>query len=178
MKKLLEHRRAVLRALSASLLIVAWTVPAWAQSNVAVINFQNALLDTADMQKQSMELEAKYKPRQEELQNLSQELEEIQRKLQSATGTELATLQADGQRKQRTAQRMSEDLQSDVEFDRQNILNEASVRMRDVINALRVEKEIDVIIDGGSVLAASALIDLTAEATRAYDAKHPANPAN
>ncbi len=175
MKKLLEHRRAVPRALTAVLLIAAWAAPSRAQTKVAVINFQNALLNTADMQEQSAELEAKYKPRQEELQNLSQELEEIQRKLQGATGTELATLQADGQRKQRTAQRMTEDLQSDVEFDRQNILNEASVRMRDVINALRVEKEIDVIIDAGGVLAASALIDLTAEATRAYDAKHSPN---
>ena len=175
MKKLLVLRRSAQCALAAFLSIFAWTAPASAQTNVALINFQNALLNTADMQKQSLELEAKYKPRQEELQSLSQELEEIQRKLQSATGTELATLQADGQRKQRTAQRMSEDLQSDVEFDRQNILNEASVRMRDVINALRVEKEIDMIIDGGSVLAASALIDLTAEATRAYDEKHPAN---
>lgn len=175
MKKLHKHRRSALRALAAVLLIVTWTVPSWAQAKVAVINFQNALLNTADMQKQSTELEAKYKPRQDELQSLSQELEEIQRKLQGATGTELATLQADGQRKQRTAQRMTEDLQSDVEFDRQNILNEASVRMRDIINALRVEKEIDLIIDAGSVLAASALIDLTAEATRAYDEKHPAN---
>ena len=70
---------------------------------------------------------------------------------------------------------MSEDLQSDVEFDRQSILSAASVRMRDVIRELRVEKQIDLIVDGGGVLAHSALIDLTAEATQAYDAKHPAN---
>ena len=84
-------------------------------------------------------------------------------------------LQADGQRKQRSAQRMSEDLQSDVEFDRQNILTAASARMRQVISDLRVAQGVDLIVEGSGVLAADPLIDLTAEATQAYDAKHPAN---
>ena len=146
-----------------------------AQTKVAVISFQNALLETADMKKQSAELEAKYKDRQDELTELSAELQEIQAQLATVTGAGAQELQIEGQRKQRTAQRLTEDLQSDVEFDRQNILNGASVRMRDVIQDLRTERGLDLIIDGGSILAASALIDLTADATRAYDEKHPAN---
>ncbi len=47
--------------------------------------------------------------------------------------------------------------------------------MREVIRDLRIDKGIDLIVDGGSVLAHNALIDLTTEATQAYDAKHPAN---
>lgn len=161
--------------LAATLLLCATPGQSDAQTKLAVVDFQGALLNTADMQKQSAELEAKYQGRQDEIARLSEELQEIQTKLQSAQGAEAQGLQLEGQRKQRTAQRLSEDLQSDVEFDRQNILAGASARMRDVVRDLRMEKQVDVIVDAGGVLAHSALIDLTAEATQAYDAKHPAN---
>ena len=161
--------------LATALLLCAWPSQSDAQTKVAVIDFQKALLDTADMQKESAALESKYQGRQDEIARLSEELQEIQTKLQSAQGAESQRLQHDGQRKQLSAQRQSQDLQSDVEFDRQNILAGASARMRNIIRELRMEKQIDLIVDGSSVLAHNALIDLTAEATQAYDARHPAN---
>ena len=167
--------RLPLRLLAPALLLGSMPGAAVAQAQIAVIDFQTALLNTADIKKESAALEAKYRDRQEEIQRLSTELEGIQAKLQTATGDEANALQNEGQRKQRTAQRLSEDLQSDVEFDRQNILGSASARMREVIRDLRIDKGIDLIVDGGSVLAHNALIDLTTEATQAYDAKHPAN---
>jgi len=161
--------------LAPAALLCAWPSQLAAQTKVAVINFQEALLSTADMQKESAALEAKYQDRQEELNVLSVELQELQTKIQGATGAELAQLQAEGQRKQIRAQRMTEDLQSDVEFDRQNILTAASGRMREIVQSLRAEKGFDLIVDSSSVLASDPLIDLTAEATQTYDAKHPAN---
>ncbi len=166
--------RLYLWMLASALFLSAGPGQLIAQTQIAVIDFQNALLRTADMQKQSAELEARYRGRQEELERLSVELQEIQTKLQGATGDEAARLQNEGQRKQRSAQRLSEDLQSDVEFDRQNILSTASIKMREIIRDLRMEKQIDLIVDGTSVLAHSALLDLTTEATQAYDAKFPA----
>ena len=167
-------RRHSLLLVSAALLC-AWPAHLAAQAKVAVINFQEALLSTADMKKESAALEAKYQSRQDELNTLSAELQEIQTKVQTASGADLPRLQAEGQRKQITAQRLTEDLQSDVEFDRQNILTAASGRMREIVQSLRVEKGFDIIVDSSGVLAADPLIDLTAEATQAYDAKHPAN---
>ena len=161
--------------LAAAALLCAWPGQLAAQSKVAVVNFQEALLATADMKKESAALEAKYKSRQDELNALSQELQSIQVKVQTASGAELARLQSEGQRKQITAQRLTEDLQSDVEFDRQSILAAASGRMREIVQSLRVEKGFDLIVDASSVLATDPLINLTAEATQAYDAKHPAN---
>ena len=167
--------RTRLLLLAPAALLCAWPSQLAAQTKVAVINFQEALLSTADMKKESAALEAKYQDRQAELNVLSAELQELQNKIQGATGGELAQLQADGQRKQIRAQRMTEDLQSDVEFDRQNILTAASGRMRVIVQSLRVENGLDLIVDSSSVLAGDPLIDLTAEATQAYDAKHPAN---
>ena len=161
--------------LFAAIVLCAWPGGAAAQSKVAVIDFQTALLNTADMKKESEALSAKYADRQSELEALSTELQEISTRLPGLQGDEAARLQAEGQRKQREAQRLNEDLQADVEFDRQNILSAASGRMREVIRELRGTKGVDLIVDGSSVLASDPLIDLTAEATQAYDAKHPAN---
>ncbi len=167
--------RAKLWVLVPVLWLCAGSIELMAQTKVAVVDFQTALLNTADMKKESAALEAKYADRQQELEALSAELAEIQAKLRTAQGQEAASLQAEGQRKQRSAQRLTEDLQADVEFDRQNILSAASGRMREVIRALRSEKGVDLIVDISGVLASDPLIDLTAEATQAYDAKHPAN---
>lgn len=160
---------------AAALCAVALPQQAAAQTKVAVVDFQTALLNTAEIQKKAAELEAKYKPRQDEIEQLSQELQEIQTKLQSAAADQAQSIQAEGERKQRRAQRLSEDLQSDVEFDRQGILAAAGSQMRAVIQALRTEKEVDLIVDISGVLAFDAAIDLTQAATAAYDAKHPAN---
>ena len=51
-------------------------------ARVAVVNFQNALLATDDMQARSKELESKYAPRRDELEKRAQELQDLQRKLQ------------------------------------------------------------------------------------------------
>lgn len=160
---------------AAALCAAALPQQAAAQTKVAVVDFQTALLNTAEMQKEAADLEAKYKPRQDEIEQLSQELQEIQTKLQAAAADQAQALQADGERKQRRAQRLSEDLQSDVEFDRQGILTAAGSRMRAVIQSLRSEKEVDLIVDIGSILAFDTAIDLTQAATAAYDAKYPAN---
>ncbi len=157
-----------------ALCAIALPPQAVAQTKIAVIDFQAALLSTAEIQKKAAALEAKFKPRQDEIEQLSKELQEIQTKLQTASAADGPALQADGERKQRRAQRISEDLQSDVEFDRQNILNAAGGQMREIVQALRTEKAVDLIVDISSVLAFDTAIDFTEAATAAYDAKYPA----
>ena len=159
----------------AALCAVALPQQAAAQTKVAVVDFQTALLNTAEIQKKAAELEAKYKPRQDEIEQLSQELQEIQAKLQSAAADQAQSIQVEGERKQRRAQRLSEDLQSDVEFDRQGILAAAGSRMREIVQTLRTAREVDLIVDIGGVLAFDTVIDLTQAATAAYDAKYPVN---
>ena len=62
-----------------------------------------------------------------------------------------------------------------MEFDRQGILAAAGSRMREIVQTLRTEREVDLIVDIGGVLAFDTVIDLTQAATAAYDAKYPAN---
>jgi Skp family chaperone for outer membrane proteins len=160
-------------ALAAVCLLIS-AAPGLAQAKIGIVDFQQALLATAEMQKEASKLEQKYKPDQDKLQALSQELQTIQTKLQSAQGEEAAKLQAEGQEKQVDAQRLTEDLQTDIDFDRQQILEGGSQRMRTVINELRASKGLDLIVDVTSTLSFNSALDLTTEATAAYDAKHPA----
>ena len=138
-------------------------------SKVGVIDFQFALMGTAEMQAKSKELEAKYKPRQDELAQLSKELQDLQEKLQSAGGNEALNLQNQAQRKQREAQRKQEDLQSDFEYDRNEILQSGARAMRDVISKLAEEKGLDIVVDVTNTLFVKPSLDLTAAATEAYN---------
>ena len=45
--------------------------------------------------------------------------------------------------------------------------------MREIVQSLRTEKGMDLIVDISSVLAFDTVIDLTQAATSAYDAKYP-----
>ncbi len=115
--------RLPLRMLAPALLLGSMPGAAVAQAQIAVIDFQTALLNTADMKKESAALEAKYRDRQEEIQRLSTELEgDPGQAPDRDPGTRPTRCRTKVSGKQRTAQRLSEDLQSDVEFDRQNIL--------------------------------------------------------
>ena len=156
-------------------LAVWMAAPAVGQTKVALVDFQQALLATADMRQKAADLEAKFKPRQEELDTLAGELQQIQSQLQTATGANAQTLQADGQRKQREAQRLSEDLQSEIDFERNGILQKGAAQMRDVLQQLRESKGVDLIVDRASALAFADALDITSEATAAYDAAHPVN---
>jgi len=143
-----------------------------AQLKVGVVNFQQALLATAEMQKEAGKLEAKFAPRQDQIEKLSTELEEIQKRMQTADEAEAQKLQLDGQRKQRDAQRLSEDLQSDVEFERNTILQGGSRKMRDIIQQLAVEKGLDMVVDVSSTIYFKDALDVSKEATAKYDASY------
>ena len=70
-------------------------------------------------------------------------------------------------------QRLSQDLQEDVDNVRNEILAGAGRRMQEVIRKLADERGFDVIVDSGSTLFFKAALDLTQDATAAYDKAYP-----
>src|SRR5579883_881150 len=66
-----------------------------AQTKIGVVNFQKAILDTAEIKKASTDLQNKYKPRQDALDKAQRELNDIQTQLQSAGGKLSAQGEAD-----------------------------------------------------------------------------------
>jgi outer membrane protein len=106
---------------------------------------------------------------QADLQSIEQQLNSGKLNQQAA-----ADLQAQGQRKQRDAQRLSDDLQADFDRDRQEILGKASQKMQAVITKLAEEIGLDIIVDSSQTLYFKPALDLTADATTAYNKANPA----
>ena len=148
------------------------------QVKVAVINFQNAVLGTADIQKALRDLSAKFKPRQDALQKGQQDLADIQTQLSSSQGklssAGEADLQARGQRKQTQLQRMSDDLQADIEAERDDAVRKASTRMQELLKKIAEEKGLDLIVDSAAAPYVKSGIDITDQVVAAYDKAYPA----
>ena len=143
-------------------------------TRVAVVNFQEALLATDEMQAKGKELESKFVPRRDELARRAQELQDLQREMQAAEGAAVLSLQSELQRKQRDAQRMQEDFQADAEFERTEILGEGAQMMRSVIAELAAAKGLDIVVDISNTLFVKPVLDLSGEATAAYNRKKQA----
>ena len=167
---------AHLFVLTAATVVLGGT--AAAQIKVGVISMQQAVLQTAEIKKASAELEAKYKPRQQEMEKVQRELSGIQQQLQTNAGkltpAAEADLNAQGQRKQRELQRMDDDLKADVNTDRNEILSNAGRKMREIVQKLAADKGLDVIVDEQSALFFKPALDLTNDAIAAYDKAYPA----
>jgi outer membrane protein len=158
-----------------TLLLLATLAAASAQVKIAVINVNNAILETAEIKKAQTDLTEKYKPRQSKIEELQKEITDLQAKLQGgklAPGTE-QDVQLTGQRKQRELQRLVDDLQADADKDRNEILQRAGGHMHDVVQKLATEKGYDVVIEMASTLAFKPTLEITKEAVVAYDKAYP-----
>ncbi len=148
-----------------------------AQVKIAVIDAHAALAETAEIRKTQSQIEAKYKSRQDEILKLRKELESIQQQLSlgdKLTPQAQSELRNEGNRKQRQYQSLSEDLQADIEREQTAIFSKGSERMRQVLSKLADEKGLDAIIDADAMIFFRPALDVTKEATAAYDKAYPA----
>jgi outer membrane protein len=143
---------------------------------VSIINMQRAVLATDEITKASKDMATKFKPRQDQLEQLQKEMATIQAQLQGSqvTPAQQADLTAEGQRKQREAQRISEDLQADVERERTEILQRASQRMGEVVKKLAEDKGLDMVVDTTTAVFFKPALEVTEEAVAAYNKTYPA----
>jgi outer membrane protein len=162
--------------LAAAVLCPATTL--LAQAKVAIVNIQKAVIETAEIKKAQGEMEAKYRPRQAQMEKLQGEIRQVQQQLQSMAGKLTPSAEQDlniqAQRKQKELQRLGEDLQADVDRERNEILGKTSQRMQGVVKKLAEEKGLDVVMDVNSTIYFKPVLELTAESIAAYDKAYPA----
>lgn len=153
---------------------------ALAQSKVAVISLQKALFDTAEIKKADAEMQATLAPRQAQAEKLNQEIAKIAQQLQndsSLTQQAQFDLNADGKRKQTELTRINEDLQADAQSMRTAILSKSTEKMQAVVKKMAEEKGLDLVVDTQVALYFKPVMDLTGEATAAFDKAYPVAPA-
>ncbi len=149
-------------------------------AKVAIVNAQKAVADTQEIKKDQADLEAKYRPRQQEIETLQHDLQSIQQQLSAPniTPDREAQLRQSATEKQKQLQRKGEDLQSDVNMDRQDILGRAGRQMAAVVKKIAEARGIDVVIDVTNTIYYKPALDITAEATAAYDKTYPVSGAS
>jgi outer membrane protein len=169
--------RMVLRPLVVCSALFTITQLATAQTKVAVINLQKAVFDTAEIKKADAEMQATLKPRQDQASKLQQDIADIAKRLQNdaAKLTDQAAfdLNTEGKRKQVDLTRISEDLQADAERMRQEILSKSTEKMQAIVKKLAEEKGLDLVVDTQVALYFKPVMEITGEATAAYDKAYP-----
>jgi outer membrane protein len=147
-----------------------------AQVKVGIVDAQGALAATAEVKKVQTDLEAKYKARNDEFQRLNKELQAIQAQLSlgdKLTPQAQSDLTVQSTRKQRELQRLGEDLQADVDRERNDILTKTSTKLKVVIEKLATEKGLDIVVDAADTVFFKPVLDITKETTAAYDKAYP-----
>lgn len=159
-----------------TLLVLGQVAPA--QTKVAVVNLQRAVFDSAEIKKADAQMQATFKPRQEEIDKLEKEIAAIAQQLQTSNGKltaqQEADLNAQGQNKQRSLKYKTDDLNADSTAYRNDVLSKSSQKMNDIVKKLAEEKGFDLIIDTSTTLYFKTALDLTNDAIAAYDKAYPA----
>ena len=148
---------------------------AFAQVKLGVVNSQAALAETAEIKKAQADLEAKYKPRQDQMAKIQKDLEGINQQLSlgdKLTPQAQADLNTQGTRKNRDLQRLQEDMQADVDRERNEIIVRSGQRMVGRKVAAHAHGT-QAIIDASNAIYMKPALDLTKDATAAYDKAYP-----
>jgi len=153
----------------------------FAQTKVAVVNLQRAVYESAEINKANEDMQAKFKSRQDELDQLNREISALAQQLQNSSGKLTpqaeADLQAQGQKKQRDLQRKNDDLQADAQAYRNDVLSKSSAKMTEVVKKLAEEKGFDLVVDTSTTLYFKPALDLTNDAIAAYNKAYPVTAA-
>jgi len=154
---------------------LAAIVPGAAQTRLGVINMQRAISNTAEIRKAIVDVTNKYRPRQQEIEQLQSELQSIQQQINSGKLSPAAEqqLRADGATRERQAQRKDQDLREDVDRERNEMVGHATQRMQGIVQKIADEKGLDVIVDTSNTVYFKAGLDITDAAIAEYDKAYP-----
>lgn len=170
--------RLALRPLALCSALCLFGTLAAAQNKVAIISLQKAVIDSADIKAKSAGMEARYKPRVTQIETLDREIAQLTNNLQTNQGKLTPQAEADMtaqlQRKQRDVQRFRDDLQGDVDNERNTILGKATQQMQDVVKKYAEANNIDVVVEAQATVYFKGALDITKDVIAAYDKQYPA----
>ena len=176
----MKNRLTALILCLASLII---PLAAHAQGKVGVININAAIAGTAEGKKAIADLQKKYLPRQQELEQLQKELQGMQEQLNKpapgATDEGQRRLARDLEDKQKILKRKTDDAQSDFNADRDEAVQRMGQKMLVILRDYASQNGFSLVMDDTQVpiYYAATNIELTAEMVKRYDAANPVSGA-
>jgi len=155
-------------------------------AKIAVIAFQAAVMQTNEFQRNYADLQKKYQPKRDELKTLNDQVQALQKDLQSK-GDTLSDAERENRSRQlndKEMQREQEDDQNDFQQDMQQTFNDVASKVGQVLLSYAKEHKYTLVLDGSSqqtqvVLYATPASDITKAIIDAYNVKSgiPAPPA-
>jgi len=181
-----------------AILAAALAVPGvWAQTGgathadpatlkVGVLNMEAAITGTEEGKQASNELTAKFAPRQNELQQIQKQIQDINTRLQTTSNTlsddERYRLQREGETLNRTLQRKQQEARDDFQDAQQDLINTLGRKLMTVLEKYSADNGYAVIFDTSSqqtpVIYAAHAIDVTQDIIKLYDQTYPVKAAS
>jgi outer membrane protein len=160
-----------------TVLALAAAMTVQAQTKVAAINIQAAIIGTKDGQKAAAELTAKMQPKKRELEGKQNEINTLQDQLNKGQNTMSDAAKADLYKsieaKKKTMQRQMEDAQADLEADQNKLMQQLGQKIVAVIERYARDNGYTMVVDVGNpqspVIYASPSVEITKEVIELYD---------
>jgi outer membrane protein len=148
-------------------------------TKIAVIQFQAAVGQTNEFQRDVADLRKKYEPREQKLQAENQQIDTLKKQLQDA-GTTLSDIERQNRMraiddKTKALQREAQDLQSDTQNDGQETFQQVGQKVFDVMQTYAQQQGFNLVLDASQqnsgVLWLAPGADITKPVIDAYNAK-------
>lgn len=148
---------------------------------IGVINVRQAIVTTAEGKQASAELQSQFAPRQNELEGMSKQINDLRTRLSAGTATlsdeEKVRLQQQGQRLAQQLDRKQNELQEDVNAAQADVVDRIGRKMMDVLDRYARENGLVAVFDSSAqnspIIFASTNIDVTQEIIKLYDQAYP-----
>ncbi|MGH9434265.1 MAG: OmpH family outer membrane protein [Terriglobia bacterium] len=175
------------RLISFSVILATLSLPSFLRAQastasgpaVAVINIQQAIASSAEGKQALAELQKKYQPRRQDLEQQQQQISALQDQLQRGATTlsddEKFRLGRELQDKQRLFKRAQEDANSDFQADSQDIIQRIGKKMVQVINQYAQGHNLALVLDDSQLplYYVAKGTDITAAIVKLYDQANP-----
>ena len=158
------------------------TPPAAAPAGkIGVLSVRGAIANTAEGKQASAELQSQFASRQNELEGLNKQINDLRQRLDAGQGKlsqeEATRLQREGELKSRQAQRKQDEYQEDVNAAQADVFDRIGRKMMDVLDRYARDNGYVAILDSSAqntpILFASTNIDITQDIVRLYDQAYP-----
>lgn len=152
-----------------------------ATGKIAVINVRQAIVTTAEGKQASADLQTQFTPRQNELENLNKQINDLRNRLNAGSATlsddEKGRLTLQGQRLTQQLDRKQNELNEDVQAAQAEVVDRIGRKMMDVLDRYSRENGFVAVLDSSAqnspILFASTNIDITQEIIKLYDQSYP-----
>jgi outer membrane protein len=152
-----------------------------ASGKIGVINVRQAIVTTSEGKQASNDLQAQFTPRQNELENMNKQINDLRNRLSAGANTlsdeEKARLTQQGQRLTQQLDRKNNELNEDVQAAQADVVDRIGRKMMDVLDRYARENGLVAVFDSSAqnspILFASTSIDITQDIIKLYDQSYP-----